>query len=286
MIRETGNTAYLFTADTLTDTVSHDRFSIGRFIPLSDTASAIHSTTLSHKTFLSDYFTFAARTAGELRQAEIINTDFSFILLSFSLMLLTLLAVFGRKSVSSGLASLSFRHHPESLPPGTSAVFSWQPLFRNVFSALNTGLFTAVSFFLTGVVTYTNHYAFIKMTAIITGAFIAGLMLRHLACIISAEISGMKTLFREYMNIIYNAWFANALILFILNAIILFAPVSNTIPFVISGVIIAAILLIIRILRLLVIFLNQHISIFYFILYLCALEVLPALMILKILGVF
>jgi hypothetical protein len=34
------------------------------------------------------------------------------------------------------------------------------------------------------------------------------------------------------------------------------------------------------------IFLNRHISISYFILYLCALEILPVLVILKILGVF
>jgi hypothetical protein len=36
----------------------------------------------------------------------------------------------------------------------------------------------------------------------------------------------------------------------------------------------------------LVIFYNWHISILYYILYLCALEVLPVLVILKIIGVF
>jgi hypothetical protein len=35
-----------------------------------------------------------------------------------------------------------------------------------------------------------------------------------------------------------------------------------------------------------VIFLNRHISISYFILYLCALEILPVLVIMKILRVF
>jgi hypothetical protein len=111
-------------------------------------------------------------------------------------------------------------------------------------------------------------------------------MLRHLTSIILAETTGMKSAYREYMNIIYNTWFADAMILFILNAIILFAPVSNPVPIIWSGIIITAIFLIIRALRLLTIFLNRHTSISYFILYLCALEILPVLVIMKILNVF
>jgi hypothetical protein len=196
------------------------------------------------------------------------------------------LVVFGRKSVISGLASLSFRRQPEMPAPGTSGVVSWPPVIRNLFTVFNVSLFAAVSLLLTDTVRYEQPGASIKLTAILTGSFLAALMLRHLTCIILAEVTGLKSAYREYMNIIYNSWFADALILFILNAVILFAPVNNPVPFIWSGIIITAIFLIMRVLRLLAIFLNRHISISYFILYLCALEILPVLVILKILGVF
>ena len=88
------------------------------------------------------------------------------------------------------------------------------------------------------------------------------------------------------MNVVYNSWFACSFFLFILNGLILFAPVQNPLPFIIAGLIITAIFLLTRALRLLYIFHNRHVSIFYYILYLCALEVLPVMVILKLLGVY
>ncbi len=76
-----------------------------------------------------------------------------------------------------------------------------------------------------------------KLAAILTGSFLAALMLRHLTCIMAAEATGWKELFREYMNVVYNAWFANAIILFILNGLILFAPLNNPVPLIVSGLI-------------------------------------------------
>jgi hypothetical protein len=65
-----------------------------------------------------------------------------------------------------------------------------------------------------------------------------------------------------------------------------YAPVTNTIPFIVTGLVFVAIFLLMRALKLLLIFHERHISIFYFLLYLCALEVLPVLVILRILGIF
>jgi hypothetical protein len=124
------------------------------------------------------------------------------------------------------------------------------------------------------------------LTAVLAGVFLAALLIRHLITIILAEISGLQSLYREYMNIVYNTWFACALFLFILNTIILFAPIGNPSPIINTGLIIISIFLIIRALRLMSIFIDRHVSIFYFILYLCALEVLPVLVIFKLLGAF
>jgi len=276
----------LVSADTLQGAGMHDEFSIGRFIPFSCKEPGLTDKIFAGKGNPTDYYSLAGRAGGQLRSPEKMSVNFSFVLLSVCLLIFTVLAVFGRKSMVSGLASLSFRRQPEMLSPGTSGVISWPPVLRNLFTVFNVSLFASVSLLLTDTIRNENSAASIKLTAIITGAFLAALMLRHLTCIILAEISGLKSAYREYMNLLYNTWFADAMILFILNAIILFAPVSNPVPLIWSGIIITAVFLIVRVLRLLTIFINRRISISYFILYLCALEILPVLIIMKILGVF
>jgi hypothetical protein len=276
----------LVAADTLQGMNAHDEFSIGRLIPFSDTGTSLTDKIFAGKDYRTDYYGPSGRVEGQLHSPEKMSADFSFILLSVCLLLITLLTVFGRKTMISGLASLSFRRQPEKLVPGTSDVISWPPIIRNLFTIFNISLFASVSLLLTDTIRYESTSASIKLTAIIMGTSLVALMLRHLTSIILAGATGLKSAYREYMNIIYNTWFADALILFILNAVILFAPVNNPVPFIWSGIIITAIFLIIRALRLMTIFLNRHISISYFILYLCALEILPVLVIMKILGVF
>jgi len=276
----------LVSADTLQGAGMHDEFSIGRLIPFSDTETGLPDKIFASKGYRTDYYSSAGRVEGQLRSPEKMSVDFSFLLLSVSLLLITILTIFGRKSLIAGLASLSFRRQPEMSVPGTSEVVSWPPILRNLFTIFNVSLFASISLLFTDTMRYNSTAGSIKLTVIITGAFLASLMLRHLTCIILAETTGMKSAYREYMNIIYNTWFADAMILFILNAIILFSPVSNPVPFIWAGIIITASFIIVRGLRLLTIFLNRHISISYFILYLCALEILPVLVIMKILRVF
>ena len=286
MTGETGDTALVSAADTLRGIDIKEEFSIGRIIPFSGATPGIKGNTFTEKTVNPDFYSPAVRAAGQRQAPDKMNADFAFILLSVCLLLITVLKAFGRKSVASGLLYLSFRRQPSLSSPGTSEVLSWPPVIRNIFTALTLGLFAATALLYTESLPNDGIATSIKLTAIISGSFLAALMFRHLTCVILAEVSGENTAFREYMNVIYNTWFADAIILFILNAIILFAPLQNTVPFVISGIIITAIFLIVRILRLMIIFLNRRISILYFILYLCALEVLPLLVIMKTLGVF
>ncbi len=286
MTGETGDTTLVSAADTLQGTVAQEAFRIGRFIPFSGATPGITGQIFTEKPVGTDYYSAAGRAMGQPQAPDKMNVDFGFILLSVCLLIITVLTAFGRKSVASGLASLNFRRQPAMSAPGTSEVLSWPPIFRNIFTALNLGFFAAIALLFTDTLPNNGTASSMKLTAIIVGSFLTALMLRHIICIIVAEVSEQKMVFHEYMNVIYNAWFANAIILFILNAIILFAPLRNTVPFIISGIIISAIFLIIRALRLLIIFLNRRISISYFILYLCALEVLPLLVIMKILGVF
>lgn len=286
MITDQGDTGSIAATDTLSAPAPQEEFSIGRIIPLHDTGTKIPEAYINQHELSTGHLTVAGRVAGQPLPTEKLSADFSFLILSLSLLIVTLMLSFGRKRMLTGVSSLGFRRQPELAPPDTSELFGWPSVFRNLFTVLNTGMFATIALMLTDSMHYDHPSGSVKLVVILSGSFLAALMVRHLTCIIAAEATGWKKLFREYMNVIYNAWFANALLLFILNAIILFAPINNNYPFIVMGLVIIAIFLIIRVLRLLSIFTYRHIPILYFILYLCALEVLPVLVILKILGVF
>lgn len=286
MITDTGDTVIVPGADTTAGVVRENTFSIGRFLPLSDQDALAGITSPAGKIHQAETIPGSARVAGMPLTEEKVSSDFGFIILSLSLLLITLMTVLARKSVVAGLSSLSFRRQPAPVPPGTSEVLAWPPLLRNIFSALNIGLFSAISLLYGEILEPGGPAGYVWITAITAGSFIAAVMLRHLASILTAELTGWKYPLREYMNVIYNVWFTTALLLFLLNAVIIFSPLTNPLPLIIAGLTGSAILLIIRALRLLVIFRNGHISILYYILYLCALEVLPVLVILKTVGVF
>ncbi len=272
-------------ADTLNLQSGQSEFSIGQIIPVIPDTEGMNRDELVISATRKDFLSGLRRIDGNPRPQELVNGDLGFILLSVSLLIITLLTVFGRKSIVAGLASISFRRKEEATPPGTSEVFSWPPLLRNLFTIINISLFATVSLLSTGITGINLPGGSAGLTAILAGAFLAALLARHLTSILLAAITGLKNPFREYMNVIYNSWFACSAILFILSGIILFAPVNNTLPFIITGLIVTCIFLLIRALRLLSIFNDRHISIFYFLLYLCALEVLPVLVILRILGI-
>lgn len=286
MITDTGDIVNAPADDTLSGAARENTFSIGKFLPLTGEDAVAGAGIPDVNTLRTDIIHHAERIDGVPLPAEKVSSDFGFVILSLSLMLLTLLTVMARKAVFAGLSTLSFRRQPATVPPGTSEVLSWPPVIRNIFSALNIGLFAAASLLYGGIVEPDGMAGSVWLTAIIAGSFIAGLMLRHLTSIVTAELTGWKNPLREYMNVIYNVWFTTALLLFPVNAIIIFSPLRNPLPVVIVGLAGSAILLIVRALRLLVIFRNGHIPILYYILYLCALEVLPVLVILKIIGVF
>jgi len=94
-------------------------------------------------------------------------------------------------------------------------------------------------------------------------------------------MSGEKEIFSEYLVGIYQYYRLAALFLLIISVMVLytvFLP-KNVLFYV--GFSFVALLYVIRVLRLFLIFINRHVSIFYLILYLCALEILPVVIIIK-----
>lgn len=154
-------------------------------------------------------------------------------------------------------------------------IFHWQSTILNLNSFLIIGLFLYYA---------ATYYDFIPsgikgivFWLISLGIIISVVTLRHIVCIITGNASGQTEAFREYLLGVYQSYRFSALFLFIIIILMSYTLLFPTKAYFISGIIVLGIMYLIRILRLLIIFINRNISIFYLILYLCALEILPVL---------
>jgi hypothetical protein len=173
----------------------------------------------------------------------------------------------------------TFRGVSEPVSSDIGGLFYWQSTIMNLVSFLIIGLycFSAAEYYnliptgIKGIIIWLIAFGIISLAV----------TLRHLACIITGAISEEHEVFREYLLSIYQSYRFGALFL---SAIIILITYTRILPvndLIISGIVILSIMYLIRVIRLLIIFLNRNISIFYLILYLCALEILPVLIIAK-----
>jgi hypothetical protein len=161
----------------------------------------------------------------------------------------------------------------------TGGLFTLESTIKNLVSFLMLGLFSysAASYYniipssITGIV-----FWIISVIIIITA-----LTLRHLICHLTGEVSGEREAFTEYLMGIYQFYRFSGLSLFVVTILISYTTIFPEKSCLIAGVIALAILYMIRIIRLFIIFINRNISLFYLILYLCALEILPVLIFVK-----
>jgi hypothetical protein len=158
-------------------------------------------------------------------------------------------------------------------------LFHWQATIINFVSFLIIGLFA----YSAGV-----YYNFIPsgindilFWVISLGIIIIAITLRHILCIITGNASGEKEVFHEYLLGIYQSYRFSAMFLFIIIILMVYTVFFPANFCFIAGIIVIAAMYLIRIIRLMIIFLKRNISIFYLILYLCALEILPVLISVK-----
>jgi len=160
-----------------------------------------------------------------------------------------------------------------------SELFHWQSTILNLCSFLIIGLFFYNAEMYYNLIPESSGGIIFWIISV--GVIASTVTLRHIICVITGQISGERDLFREYLICIYQFYRFSALFLFInviLTSYTTFLPVRDSIT---SGIIVLSVLYLIRVTRLLVIFINRNISILYFILYICALEILPVLISLK-----
>jgi len=172
-----------------------------------------------------------------------------------------------------------FRGINDTVSRDIGGLFHWQSTILNLISFLIIGLFgyCAVSFY----ELIPTGFKGIIIWLIVLGIISSAVTLRHITCIITGATSGEQEVFQKYLLSIYQSYRFGALFLFVITILMSYTRILPVRDFVEAGIIVLGFMYLVRVIRLLIIFLNRNISIFYLILYLCALEILPVLIVVK-----
>ena len=172
-----------------------------------------------------------------------------------------------------------FRGINDSASRNMGELFHWQTTILNFSSFLIISLFCYIAAYLYSMIP--SAMPGILSWIITLGIIIASFTLRHIVCIVVGHSSGQVEILREYLVSIYNFYRIIAFSFFILTILMTYTLLFSSRFLLTTGLIVSGILYFFRIIRLFKIFINRNTSIFYLILYLCALEILPVLITIK-----
>lgn len=178
------------------------------------------------------------------------------------------------KNLQSSIRFFLFRGINDSVSRETGGLFHWQSTILNLVSFFIISLFGYyIAAFYDLIPQGISGIVFWLLTlAVIIFSF----TLRNAICALTGNLSGQKDVFNEYLVAIYQSYHYSALIIFIFIILISYTILLPAGVFLVAGIVALGLMYLLRIFRLLIIFMNRNISIFYLILYLCALEILPA----------
>jgi hypothetical protein len=210
---------------------------------------------------------------GENLTIQPLHNDWIILIILISSFLYSIIRTTSRNIFPGIIRFFLFRGINDPSSRDTGGLFNWQSTVLNLASFLIIGLFTycfALFYDLipAGLTSITGYL-------ISLGIIISAVTLRHIVCFITGYISGQNDVFGDYLVGVYQSYRLSAMVLFFIIILLSYTLVLPTSVFFISGITALGLLYLIRIIRLLIIFINRNISIFYLILYLCALEILP-----------
>jgi hypothetical protein len=216
---------------------------------------------------------------GALLTPQPLHADWIILIIVLAATLFTIV----KKSMGNLTSSLAkFFLIRSSNEPGSrdiGGLFYWQSTILNLVSFIVIALFgySAAAYY--GMIP-SGLKGILPWCAVLIIISIA-ITLRHFICMITGAASGRQEIFREYLLGIYQSYRLGALFLSVIVVMISYTTILPVNILIIAGLIILALTYLFRVIRLLIIFLNRNISIFYLILYLCALEILPVLIVAK-----
>jgi hypothetical protein len=216
---------------------------------------------------------------GQILPEKPFQADWTILLILFASILYSLVRNTS-KSLSPEVSKFFlFRGISDSSSRDIGGMFHWNSAILNLISFFAFSLFGYCAAEVYNLIPRGTNSLIIWM--ILTAVIITAVLLRHLTCILTGFISGKSDLFREYLYGVYLSYRFGAVALYISVILILYTNMFPAKGTVITGLVVVGVIYLIRISRLLIIFMNRNISIFYLILYLCALEILPVVISVK-----
>ena len=210
--------------------------------------------------------------SGEALPAMPFRNDWTIGVIIFSVILFSIVYASAKTFFSDIAGFFLFRETKEE----GKNTFYWKSVFLNISSIFLISIFVYIA-----VSNSSVDFSGFKIWLYSVAVIAAALRLRHLICTITGLLSGATKLFNDYIITVYQTCRFTGFFLFIVITLFFYTPLITVKNCLIIGCIIISILYSIRILRLFLLFINHKISIFYFILYFCALEFLPVLILIK-----
>ncbi len=216
---------------------------------------------------------------GELLHQSLFHDDWVTGILLVAIVLFSLVQATSKNFFHGIARFFLFRGINEEGTRDMLGMFQWQSTLLNLSSFMIISVFACFA---------ASYYSLIPDSIsgfsgwfIALGSVIASVTLRHLTCYLTGILSDQRSIFHDYLHTVYQSYRFGAFFLFILVILMAYTHFQADTGYLISGAGILIILYLFRILRLFLIFINRNISIFYLILYLCALEILPVLITIK-----
>ena len=207
------------------------------------------------------------------------NDDWIIVIVLAAAFIYSTLSAFPGRTFHNVKAFLFFKGIGDPSSRDRGAFFQWQSILINIVSFSGAALFAYCT------ADYFGFYPFgisgIKLWLMLLGLIHLLVIIRHMLCLLLGSITGENALFGEYSATVYQSYHITGFFLLLITVLVSYTtfPAPQTLLF--SGLFAVSAAYLLRILRLLLIFLKRNISIFYLILYLCALEFLPVLIVLK-----
>jgi hypothetical protein len=212
-------------------------------------------------------------------QGNNIYSDWILFIILASAFLFSLIKSTSKSLIQNIFKSITYLGFRADISRDIGGLFHWQSTLVNLASFLNISLFIYFIQHYYNLIQVPFPQIFLWLAILLIVIFV--ITARHFVCIITGNISGEIEAFREYLYGIYQIYRLLGLILFVFIIFISFTSFASPVIYFTSAYIIISVLYFFRIIRLLIIFINRHIPIFYFILYLCALEIMPAVVLVK-----
>jgi hypothetical protein len=211
--------------------------------------------------------------SGQNIPAQPLHDDWIILVILISALLYSIIRATSRSLFPAVTRFFLFRGINDPSSRDIGGLFNWQSTILNLASFLVISLFTYClaifyGFIPSGTIGISGYLISLSI-------IISAVTLRHIVCLITGNISGKREVFRDYLVGVYQSYRLSAIILFIIVILISYTFFLPSRVYFISGILVLGLVYLIRIFRLLIIFINRNISIFYLILYLCALEILP-----------